>query len=105
MKKEPNLNAEKLVLAKEEKFPCVKCGRIFLKFQARNLHLSRMHNIKTVKYTPMPAKRKVGRPQTRFICDVCNIKLITESELRNHMTMVHSNNMKRTRSEKKQETI
>ena len=33
-------------------FPCEKCERVFPKKQARALHLSRAHNIKTIDYTP-----------------------------------------------------
>ena len=96
VKKEPELIVE------NEKFPCDKCDRIFAKLQARNLHMDKIHNIKTIKYTPFPAKRKVGRPPTRFICDVCNVKLTTETEFKSHMMIKHANNMKRSRSEKKQ---
>ena len=91
---------------KNERFPCDKCGRIYVKVLARNLHMDKVHNIKTIKYTPLPAKRKVGRPQTRFhICDVCNVKMITESELNSHMKTKHANKMKRSHSEKKHEPV
>ena len=33
-------------------FPCDRCERIFKKKQARALHLSKSHNIKTINYTP-----------------------------------------------------
>ena len=104
VRKEPEPIIEKPVAQNKQQFPCEQCGRIFLKLQARNLHMDKIHYIKTIKYTPFPAKRKVRRPQTRFICEECNVKLITESELRNHMTMVHNNHKKRTRSKKKTRT-
>ena len=91
---------EKPVTETKQQFPCDQCGRIFLKLQAKNLHMDNTHSKKTIRYTPFPIKRKVGRPQTRFLCEECNVKLIIESELSNHMTMVHNNHKKRTRSEK-----
>ena len=60
---------ENNVVAKEETYECEKCDRIFPIEQKRNLHMSRAHNMKVIKSTPYPARRKVGRPQTRFICD------------------------------------
>ena len=94
VKKEPELIVE------NEKFPCDKCA--CAKLQARNLHMIKIHNIKTIKYTPLPAKRKVGHPPKRFICDVCNVKLTTETEFKSHMMIKHATNMKSSRSEKKQ---
>ena len=105
VKKRPETDVVNQVQDKTEKFPCDKCGKIFMKIQARNLHMDRVHNIKTIKYTPLPAKRKVGRPQTRFICDVCNVKFSTESEFKSHMTLKHTNKMKRSHSEKKQAPV
>ena len=101
VKQEPQNSSENNDSEEEEKFPCGKCERIFSKLQSRNLHMSKMHNKKSVKYTPIPVKRKVGRPQTRFICSLCNVKLMTENELRSHISLIHNSQLKRDRSEKK----
>ena len=60
---------------KKEKFPCQKCQRVFEKEKARDLHMKREHNTKPHQYTPGLAKRKVGRPTTRFTCAECKNNL------------------------------
>ena len=89
---------------KKEKFPCQKCQRVFEKEKARDLHMNREHNTKSHQYTPGLAKRKVGRPTTRFTCAECKNNLGNENDLRKHMMIVH-NNHKRTRSEIKLEPL
>ena len=46
VKQEPQNSSESSDSKEDEKFPCEKCERIFPKWQSRNLHMSRMHNIK-----------------------------------------------------------
>ena len=89
---------------KKEKFPCQKCQRVFEKEKARDLHMNREHNTKSHQYTPGLAKRKVGRPTTRFTCAECKNNLGNENDLRKHMMTMH-NNHKRTRSEIKLEPL
>ena len=50
--------------------------------------MRKARNIKTLQYTPAP--QKVGHPANRFICETRQDKQKTESELRNHMTIMHS---------------
>ena len=88
----------------EEKFPCDKCEKIFLKKHANNLHMNSAHNKKAHQYTPGLAKRKVGRPATKFICEVCKIRMNTDNELKNQMTSFHRY-PKRTRSDMRHESI
>ena len=84
--------------------PCDICGKGFEKKGQKSLHMKKLHNIKTMQYTPMPISRKVGRPASRFICEICKEKKKTESELRNHMTMVHGFTCQTCKEKKKTET-
>ena len=68
--------------------PCDICGKTFEKKGQKSLHMKKMHNLKTMQYTPIP--RKVGRPASRFICEICKEKKKTDSELRNHMEVNHA---------------
>ena len=97
--KESMANEKKITEEKkEEKFSCDKCEKIFLKKDAKNLHMNNAHNERAHTYTPGLAKRKVGRPSTKFTCEVCKIRMNSENELKNHMTTVHRY-PKRTRVE------
>ena len=51
--------------------------------------MGKLHNLKTMKYTPMPAPQKVRHPANRFICEISKDKRITEIEIKSHMTIVH----------------
>ena len=66
---------------------CDECEKVFPKFMAKSIHMRKAHNIKTLKYTPAPGNKKVGRPAYKFPCNLCNEKRKTESDLRNHMTI------------------
>ena len=68
--------------------PCDICEKVFEKKGQISLHMKKMHNLKTMQYTPIP--RKVGRPASRFICEICKEKKRTHSELRNHMEVNHA---------------
>ena len=63
-------------------------GKVFEKKGQKSLHMKKLHNIKSMQYTPMPGPKKVVCPASRFICEICKEKKKTESELRNHMTIV-----------------
>ena len=65
------------------------CGKVFEKEGQKSLHMRKLHNIKTMKYMPMPAPQKVGCPAKRFFSEICKDKRKTESELKSHMTIVH----------------
>ena len=78
---EVNMESEEIV--KNKVSPCDICRKTFEKKGKKSLH---MHNLKTMQYTPIPWK--VGRPASRFICEICKEK--TDSELRNHMEVNHA---------------
>ena len=77
-------------IVNNEVSPCDICKKTFEKKGQKSLHMKKMHNLKTMQYTPIP--RKVGRPASRFICKICKEKKKTDSELRNHMEVNHKNN-------------
>ena len=83
--------------------PCQKCPKVFQKERARDLHMNSNHNEKAHQYTPGIAKRKVGRPTTRFTCTECKNNLGNENDLRKHM-IIHKY-PKRTRSDLKLEPL
>ena len=71
-----------------------------------------MYIVKAHQYTPGLAQREVGRPETRFICELCKNNLINENDLRKHIMTPHKNDMMtinkytiRTRLEMKLEPI
>ena len=74
-----------------ELLQCDKCDKIFQKKGQKDLHMKKIYNLKTMQYTPSPAFRRVGRPAHRFICETCKEKKKTESELKNHINMMHMN--------------
>ena len=87
-----NLN-EPLIKVEEVKgkdFPCEWCDNISRTKSAKELHMKRNHNDKTIQYTPSPTNRKVG--YTWFSCKNCKVKKRTENELKVHNKTVHMSN-------------
>ena len=66
--------------------------------------MNRDHRTKAHQYTPGLAKRKIGRPTTRFICAECKNNLGNEKDVRKHMMIMH-NNHNRTRLDIKLEPL
>ena len=83
---EVNMESEDII--RHEVSPCDICRKTFEKKGQKSLHMKKMHNLKTMQYTPIP--RKVGRPASRFICEICKEKKKADSELRNHMEVNHA---------------
>ena len=81
---------------------CDQCEKIFAKKGQKSLHMRKVHNMKTMQYTPAP--RKVGRPAYRFMCELCNEKKKAESELKSHMTIRHAR-VKRDLTDMRQGTV
>ena len=77
--------------AARELLQCEKCDKTFQKKGQKDLHMKKIHNIKTMQYTPATGLRKVGRPAHRFICEKCKEKKKTESELKNNINIMHMN--------------
>ena len=67
---EVNIESEDIV--NNEVSPCDICRKTFEKKGQKSLHMKKMHNLKTMQYTPIP--RKDGRPSSRFICKICKEK-------------------------------
>ena len=61
--------------------------------------MTRTHNQKVLKDTPVPLKKRVGSS-----CVLCNIKFKTEGEFRTHMSVTHKR-IKRSLSEMKRGPI
>ena len=57
---------------KGEDFPCGLCENKFRTKAAKELHMKRKHNHKSIQYTPSPSKRKIG--YTWFSCKSCKVK-------------------------------
>ena len=57
---------------KGEDFPCGLCENKFRTKAAKELHMKRKHNHKSIQYTPSPRKRKIG--YTWFSCKSCKVK-------------------------------
>ena len=75
-------------------FPCEKCERIFPKKQARALHLSRAHNIKTINYTPGIVRqnsKKHMEIRLSLKCSLCSFISKTKPNLKKHIDVHHKN--------------
>ena len=57
---EVNIESEDIV--NNEVSPCDICRKKFEKKGQKSLHMKKMHNLKTMQYTPIP--RKDGRPSS-----------------------------------------
>ena len=63
---------------KSKDFPCWICENVFRTKSAKELHMKRKHNDKTIQYTPSPTNRKVGF--TWFACNSCKVKNRTQKQ-------------------------
>jgi hypothetical protein len=80
----------------ETSFPCDKCERIFPKKQARALHLSRTHNIKTINYTPGIVRqnsKKHMEIRLSLKCTLCNFISKSKPTLKKHIDIHHKDKM------------
>ena len=64
------------------------------------LHMSKTHDVKSIKYTPGLRSKKGGNTSAKFMCETCKVKKATENELRIHIQMIHKRE-KRTLAEMK----
>ena len=79
---------------KDKQFPCEKCDKVFEKDLAMKLHMSKSHDLKSIKYTPRVINKKVANISTKFMCETCKVKKPTENELRTHIQMIHKREKK-----------
>ena len=88
----------------ETGFPCDMCDRIFPKKQARALHLSKTHNIKTINYTPGIVRqnsKKQMEIRLSLKCTKCSFISKTKPNLKKHMDNHHKDKMAVNRLEAK----
>ena len=57
---------------KSKDFPCWVCENVFRTKCAKELHMKRKHNDKSVQYALSPTSRKVS--YTQFACNSCKVK-------------------------------
>ena len=73
-------------------FPCDKCERVFSKKQARAVHLSSTHKIKTIIYTPgiirQNSKKQMETRQS-LKCTLCSFTCKSKPHMKMHMDAFH----------------
>ena len=77
-------------------FPCDKCDKVFPnENKAKDLHMQKEHNIKTLHSTPYPVKRNAGiiekdtrtRPVTK--CTWCSFICKSKPNMNKHIELFH----------------
>ena len=77
-------------------FPCDRCDRTFLKKFGRALHLSKMHNIKTINYTPGIVRqnsKKHMEIRLSLKCTLCSFISKSKPNLKKHIDIHHKDKM------------
>ena len=108
---DPQILAQELIIGtkqaevpEEVTFGCEKCEKKFSKEKARDLHMTKYHNTKSINYTLGPVTRKIKVDTKTCLsirCTLCTFICKSNPSMKKHVETHQKKNMTKNKPEEK----